>query len=34
MINMKNVVIDFDRQSVEFKFMVTNRDVSRYLFKS
>ena len=24
---MKNVVIDFDRQSVEFKFMVTNRDV-------
>ena len=24
---MKNVVIDFDSQSVEFKFMVTNRDV-------
>ena len=24
---MKNVLIDFDRQSVEFKFMVTNRDV-------
>lgn len=27
MINMKNVVIDFDSQSVEFKFMATNRDV-------
>ena len=27
MINMKNVVIDFNSQSVEFKFMVTNRDV-------
>ena len=24
---MKNVVIDFDSQSVEFKFMATNRDV-------
>ena len=24
MINMKNVVIDFDSQSVEFKFMVEN----------
>ena len=24
---MKNVVIDFDSQSVEFKFMETNREV-------
>lgn len=24
---MKNFVIDFESQSVEFKFMVTNRDV-------
>lgn len=24
---MKNLIIDFESQSVEFKFMVTNRDV-------